>query len=204
MGKITLTEFITLDGIYQGPGGPEEDPRDGFDVGGWVTPYIDEGFGEFVDEIWGRPGAFLLGRRTYEIFAGYWPNQPDSDGPVPTKLNSLPKYVVSTTLETADWAGSTIIGEDIIHKVKTIKDETDGELQMHGSGALAQSLMSHDLIDTIYLLVFPVVLGKGLRLFADGANPTRFQQVEARSSSSGISMHTYELAGKPEYGTVGE
>ncbi|MFJ8078193.1 dihydrofolate reductase family protein [Streptomyces sp. NPDC096176] len=201
MAKLSLTQFLTLDGVYQAPGGPEEDTRGGFDLGGWSVPYGDEDFGTFVDEVFGRVGAFLLGRRTYEIFAGYWPKQTDPADPVASKLNSLPKYVASKTLESADWNGTTIIGGDLVQEVTALKERTGGELQMHGSGALAQSLMAHDLIDTLHLIVFPVVLGKGLRFFADGATPTAFTHVEARTTSTGAAIHTYELAGRPTYGS---
>jgi dihydrofolate reductase len=201
MAKLSLTQFVSLDGVYQAPGGPDEDRRGGFDQGGWSVPYGDEDFGRFVNEVFDRPTAFLLGRRTYEIFAGYWPLQTDPADPVATKLNALPKYVVSTTLESADWSGSSIIRGDLVKEVTGLKERTEGEIQMHGSGALAQSLMAHDLIDTLYLLSFPVVLGEGLRLFADGATPTAFRHVDARTTGSGIAIHTYELAGRPEYGS---
>lgn len=201
MAKLTLTQFLSLDGVHQAPGGPEEDTSGGFDLGGWSVPYGDEDFGRFMDEVFARPAAFLLGRRTYEIFAGYWPQHNDPADPVASKLNSLPKYVASTTLDKADWAGTTIIGRgDLVKEVTELKERTEGELQMHGSGGLARSLMAHDLIDTLHLLVFPVVLGKGLRLF-DGVPPTAFTHTEARTTASGIAVHTYELAGRPEYGS---
>ncbi|GAA3377397.1 dihydrofolate reductase family protein [Streptomyces sannanensis] len=201
MGKLTLTTFLTLDGVYQAPGGPNEDPSGGFDLGGWSVPYGDEDFGRFMDEVFGRVGAFLLGRRTYEIFAGHWPKMTDPTDPVASKLNSLSKYVVSATLDKADWAGTTVLRGDLVKEVTALKERTDGELQIHGSGRLAQSLMVHDLIDTVHLLTFPVVLGKGRRLFADGAQPTAFRHVAARTTGAGVAIHTYELAGRPEYGT---
>ncbi|MEU0391694.1 dihydrofolate reductase family protein [Streptomyces sp. NPDC006208] len=202
MAKLTFTQFLTLDGVYQAPGGPNEDPRNGFDLGGWSVPYGDEDFGRFMNEVFERPSAFLLGRRTYEIFAGYWPKHDDPADPVASKLNSLPKYVASTTLEQADWAGTTIIGrDDLAKEVTELKERADGEVQMHGSGGLARSLLAHDLIDTLHLLVFPVVLGKGIRLFADGAEPTAFRHTEARTTGAGVAIHTYELAGRPEYGS---
>ncbi|MFD7443341.1 dihydrofolate reductase family protein [Streptomyces sp. NPDC059909] len=201
MGKLSLTQFLTLDGVCQAPGGPDEDTSDGFDLGGWTVPYWDEDFGRFITEVFDRPAAFLLGRRTYEIFAGYWPGMTDPADPVASKLNSLPKYVASTTLGKADWAGTTILGGDVVKEVTALKERTDGELQMHGSGGLARSLMAHDLIDTLHLLVFPVVLGRGRRLFADGAEPTAFRHADARTTGAGVAIHTYELAGRPEYGT---
>lgn len=204
MAKLSLTQFLTLDGVYQAPGGPDEDRRGGFDHGGWSVPYGDEDFGRFIDEVFSRPSAFLLGRRTYEIFAGYWPKQTDPSDPVASKLNSLPKYVASTTLEKADWSGSTIIRGDLVKEVTALKERTDGEVQMHGSGNLAQTLLAHDLVDTLHLLVFPVVLGTGLRLFSEGATPTAFRLTDARTTSTGAAIHTYELAGRPEYGSYGD
>jgi dihydrofolate reductase len=167
------------------------------------VPYGDEDFGRFMDEVFGRVGAFLLGRRTYEIFAGYWPQQTDPDNPIASKLNSLPKYVASTTLKSADWENTTIIGGDLVKEVTALKDHTDGELQMHGSGRLAQTLMAHDLVDKLHLVVFPVVLGTGMRLFPQGARPTAFQHIEARTTGAGAAIRTYELAGRPQYGSYG-
>ncbi|WP_137992455.1 dihydrofolate reductase family protein [Streptomyces vilmorinianum] len=201
MGTLSLTQFVTLDGVYQAPGGPDEDTTGGFEHGGWSVPYGDEDFGAFMTEVFDRPAAFLLGRRTYEIFASYWPKQTDPTDPIASKLNALPKYVASTTLDRADWAGTTILNGDIAKEVAALKDRTDGEVQMHGSGGLARSLMAHDLIDTLHLLVFPVVLGTGFRLFADGARPTAFRHAAARTTASGVAIHTYELAGRPEYGS---
>ncbi|GGT51746.1 dihydrofolate reductase family protein [Streptomyces purpureus] len=202
MAKLTLTQFLSLDGVYQAPGGPDEDPSGGFDQGGWTVPYADDDFGAFMDDVFSRPAAFLLGRRTYEIFASYWPRMTDPDDPIASKLNSLPKYVASTTLSSADWAGTTVLGGDLVKEIWALKERTtDGEVQMHGSGGLAQSLMAHDLIDTLHLLVFPVVLGKGRRLFAEGTQPTAFRHTDARTTGSGIAVHTYELAGRPAYGS---
>lgn len=201
MGKLSLTSFVTLDGVMQAPGGPSEDLSGGFDLGGWSVPYGDEDFGRFMTEVFDGVGAFLLGRRTYEIFAGYWPKMTDPADPIASRLNSLPKYVVSTTLDNAEWAGTTIIRGDLAEEVTAIKQRTDGELQVHGSGRLAQALMEHDLIDTLHVLTFPVVLGKGRRLFAEGAVPTAFKHAGARTTGAGVSINTYELAGRPEYGS---
>ncbi|MCT4352131.1 dihydrofolate reductase family protein [Streptomyces sp. Je 1-79] len=201
MGKLSLTQFVTLDGVYQAPGGPDEDRSGGFEHGGWSVPYGDGDFGTFVEGVFRRPAAFLLGRRTYDIFAGYWPKQTDASHLIASKLNSLPKYVVSTTLDTADWAGTTVLGGDAVTEVSALKERVDGELQMHGSGGLARTLLAAGLIDTIHLLVFPVVLGTGLRLFGDGARPSAFRNVGGRTTSSGISINTYELAGSPTYGS---
>ncbi|GAA3389300.1 dihydrofolate reductase family protein [Streptomyces roseoviridis] len=204
MATLSLTQFLTLDGVYQAPGGPEEDPSGGFDQGGWVAPYLDEDFGRFVNEVFARPAAFLLGRRTYDIFASYWPHQTDPDDPVAGPLNALPKYVVSTTLTSGDWPTTTVLRGDPADAVAALKQRVDGEIQMHGSGGLAQTLLAHDLIDRLNLLVFPVVLGSGRRLFREGATPSAFRLLDARTTAAGVGIHTYELAGRPRFGTVGE
>ncbi|MBX9422019.1 MULTISPECIES: dihydrofolate reductase family protein [Streptomyces] len=201
MATLSLTQFLTLDGVHQAPGGPDEDPSGGFEHGGWSVPYGDEDFGRFMDEVFTRPTAFLLGRRTYEIFAGYWPLQTDPADPVASKLNALPKYVATTTLDSADWAGTTLLRGDIVKEVAALKERADGEIQMHGSAGLARTLLDHDLIDTLHLLVFPVVLGTGRRLFSDGVRPTAFRHTSARTTGSGVAIHTYELAGRPTYGS---
>ncbi|MFB7352586.1 dihydrofolate reductase family protein [Streptomyces gardneri] len=201
MATLSLTQFLTLDGVHQAPGGPQEDPSGGFEHGGWSVPYGDEDFGQFMNEVFTRPTAFLLGRRTYEIFAGYWPKQTDPDDPVAGKLNALPKYVATTTLTSADWAGTTLLRGDVAKEVAELKGSLDGEIQMHGSGGLARTLLDNDLIDTLHLLVFPVILGAGRRLFSDGVRPTAFRHTAARTTGSGVAIHTYELAGRPEYGS---
>ncbi|MBQ1098020.1 dihydrofolate reductase family protein [Streptomyces sp. b94] len=201
MGKLVLTTFISLDGVYQAPGGPREDTRDGFEQGGWSVPYGDEDFGRFVDEVFSRVGAFLLGRRTYDIFASYWPKMTDPADPVASKLNGLPKFVASTTLTDPGWAGTTVLGGDLAKEVPALKERTDGELQVHGSGALAGSLLALDLVDTVHLLTFPVVLGAGRRLFAEGALPTAFRHTGGRVTAAGVSIQSYDLAGRPEYGS---
>ncbi|MFE7170475.1 dihydrofolate reductase family protein [Streptomyces sp. NPDC057616] len=201
MGKLVSTIFVTLDGVYQAPGGPQEDTRGGFEHGGWSFPFGDDDFGRFVTEVFGRPGAFLLGRRTYDIFASYWPNMTDPGDPVAAKLNGLPKYVASSTLTDPGWAGTTVLGGDLAKEVTALKERIDGELQVHGSGALVQSLLALGLVDTLHLLTFPVVLGTGLRFFAEGALPTRFRRAGGSITSTGVSIQTYEQAGRPEYGS---
>ncbi|MFD7281946.1 dihydrofolate reductase family protein [Streptomyces sp. NPDC059862] len=201
MGKLVLTSFVTLDGVYQAPGGPQEDTRDGFEQGGWTVPYADDDFGRFVNEVFERVGAFLLGRRTYDIFAAYWPKVTDPDDPIASPLNALPKYVASSTLTDPDWAGTTVIRGDLAKEVTALKERTDGELQVHGSGALARSLLALGLIDTVHLLTFPVVLGAGRRLFAEGTVPTAFRHTGGRITAAGVSIQTYDLAGRPEYGS---
>ncbi|MER6010806.1 dihydrofolate reductase family protein [Streptomyces bluensis] len=201
MGKLTLTGFVTLDGVHQAPGRRDEDRRNGFEHGGWSVPYGDEDFGRFINEVFDRADAFLLGRRTYEIFAGYWPKVTDPAHPVASKLNSLPKYVPSSTLTQPGWNNTTVLAGDLEKEVADLKKRTEGEVQIHGSGALAQSLLALDLIDTVHLLTFPVVLGTGLRLFAQGLVPTAFRHVGGRITGRGVSIQTYELEGRPTYGS---
>lgn len=201
--KITLTTFLTLDGVMQAPGGPEEDTSGGFEQGGWLVPFADEGMGRFVDAVLGRVDAFLLGRRTYEIFAGYWPKVTDENDPVASRLNNLPKYVVSTTLDKADWNNSTVISGNVVQEVSRLKEQPGRELQIHGSGKLAKTLMRHDLIDEYNLLVYPVVLGVGQRLFEEGGLPTSFELTESSTTESGTALHTYRPVGRPEYRAFG-
>ncbi|MCX4596674.1 dihydrofolate reductase family protein [Streptomyces sp. NBC_01549] len=201
MGKLTLTAFVTLDGVHQAPGGPEEDRGGGFEQGGWSAPYGDEDFGGFVIDVFSRVDAFLLGRRTYEIFAGYWPKVTDPANLIAAKLNSLPKYVASSSLTNPAWEGTTVIAGDLAKEVTALKERTDRELQVHGSAALTRSLFALDLVDTLHLLTFPVVLGAGRRLFAEGAVPTAFQHVSGSVTGAGVAIHTYELDGRPAYGS---
>ncbi|MFE7440833.1 dihydrofolate reductase family protein [Streptomyces chartreusis] len=201
MGKLVSTLFVTLDGVYQAPGGREEDTRGGFEHGGWVFPYADEDFGKFITGVFERPAAFLLGRRTYDIFASYWPKVTDPADPVAAKLNALPKYVASSTLTDPEWAGTTVVSGDLGKEVTALKERTDGELQVHGSGALVRSLLALGLVDTLHLMTFPVVLGSGHRLFTEGAVPTRFEHTGGSSTSTGVAINSYDLAGRPEYGT---
>ena len=201
MATLSLTQFLTLDGVHQAPGGPQEDPSGGFEHGGWSVPFGDEDFGRYMTEVFNRPTAFLLGRRTYEIFAGYWPQHDDPADPIASKLNALPKYVATTTLDSADWNGTTLLRGDVVKEVADLKESLDGEIQMHGSGGLARTLIDHDLIDTLHLLVFPVILGSGLRLFSDGVRPTAFRLTDTRTTGSGVALQTYELAGRPAYGS---
>ena len=200
--KLTVTTFLTVDGVMQGPGGPEEDPSDGFDLGGWLVPYADEDMGRIVVEWFATADAFLLGRRTYEIFAGYWPQVTDENDPVAVALNGLPKYVASTTLNRVDWANSTLIEKDVVDAVTELKSRPGRDLQVHGSGELAQTLIEHDLVDEYRLFIYPVVLGRGRRLFASGAVPSALRLADVRTTAAGVAVHTYERAGKPTFGTV--
>lgn len=193
--KLTVTTFLTLDGVMQAPGGPEEDPSDGFALGGWSFPYVDEDFGRLVTGWFSQADAFLLGRRTYEIFAAFWPLVTEEADPVASRLNTLPKYVASRTLETVDWQGAELLRGDVPEQVTRLKEQPGRELQVHGSGELLQTLMAHDLVDEYRLFVYPVVLGSGRRLFNEGTPPRSFKLVEATTTSTGVVVATYERGG---------
>ena len=203
--KLTATLFLTLDGVYQAPGGPDEDREGGFEHGGWLAPYFNEEMGKFVDEWFGQADAFLFGRKTYDIFASYWPKQGDGD-PVSTAFNNLPKYVPSTTRTAADltWAGTTHLDGDVAQALRDLKAQPGSEIQVHGSGALLRWLGDHDLVDEYRLWIFPVVVGAGKRLFTDGVLPTKQKLVDSRTTSTGVTVQCYRPDGRPEYGTVGE
>jgi dihydrofolate reductase len=198
--RLTMTMFVSLDGVAQGPGAPDEDRSGGFDLGGWVVPYNDDAVLEAIVGFFSEADAFLLGRRTYEIFAAAWPKVTDPDDPIASRLNGLPKYVASRTLEEASWEGTTILTGDLATEVAELKRRPGRELQLHGSISLVQALMQHDLIDEYRLLTNPVVLGKGKRLFAEGVKPAALKPVDHRSSPSGVSIDTYAAAGAPAFG----
>jgi dihydrofolate reductase len=198
--RLTLTQFVTLDGVYQAPGGPNEDRSGDFRHGGWVVPFFDDALGQYMTGIFGEVDAFVLGRRTYEIFAASWPKATDPNDPIASRLNTLPKYVASRTLTRAEWQNSTILDGDVVAEVVKLKEQPGRELQIHGSGALAQTLFDAGLIDTIRLIVFPVVFGSGKRLFAEGRTPSSFRLVDVTSTPSGVTIQTLEPTGPPEYG----
>ena len=202
MRKLVVGTFLTLDGVMQAPGGPDEDRDGGFPHGGWLVPYFDEKFGAVMTEWTKRAGAFLLGRRTYEIFAGSWPTSTDPADEIATALNTRPKFVASRTLDDATWNNSTVIKGDVVEAVGTLKAQDGGELQVHGSGGLLQTLLRHDLVDTMRLWHFPVVLGTGKRLFGEGTIPRRFRLVDAERTVAGAVLHVYEREGAPRYGEV--
>jgi dihydrofolate reductase len=201
--KLTVTTFLSLDGVMQGPGGPDEDRTGGFEQGGWLAPYADEDMGQIVTQWFLSADAFLLGRRTYEIFAAFWPQVTDETDPVASQLNALPKYVASTTLTAPEWHNSAVITGDVVAEVARLKDRPGNDLQIHGSGGLIGSLMGRDLIDEYRLLVYPVVLGQGRRLFAEGSVPTALRLLGTRTTSRGVVAHTYQPVGRPTYGSVG-
>ncbi|TLS46792.1 dihydrofolate reductase [Streptomyces montanus] len=201
--KLTLTEFLTLDGVSQGPGSPDEDTSDGFTRGGWFVPHLDEEFERLAATWLGEADAFLFGRRTYVNFARDWPKITDPDNPFAGILNGLPKYVASHSLTKADWNPTTILSQDVPAQVAELKRQPGRELQIHGSAQLAQSLLAAGLIDTLRLVIAPVVVGHGRRLFPDGGAPAGLRLLSNETTPGGLAVHIYESAGLPEYGTYG-
>ncbi|GAA5179101.1 dihydrofolate reductase family protein [Rugosimonospora acidiphila] len=198
--KLTVQTFLTLDGVMQSPGKPDEDPRGGFTHGGWQFPLLDDDAFRYNSGVIGNADALLLGRTTYEIFAGHWPHVTDESNTVATRLNTIPKYVVSTTLKSTGWHNSTVINEDIAGSIAKLKAEPGNELQVHGSGRLAASLMANDLVDEYRLWINPVVLGSGQRLFTD-TKPLGFQLTDVTTTGRGVIIASYRPAGAPTYGS---
>jgi dihydrofolate reductase len=196
--KLVTVTFVTLDGIMQGPGGPGEDDSGGFTSGGWSVNYWDDQMGQVMDETFARRPELLLGRKTYEIFAAYWPH---TDEPGADNLNNAKKYVVSTTLDQVDWNNSTLIQGDVVKEITRLKELDGPELQVHGSGNLIQTLLKHNLIDEMLLWIFPVTIGNGKRLFAEGTHPSDFKLIESKISSTGVIMATYERRGELKTGS---
>jgi dihydrofolate reductase len=198
--KLIVGMFLSLDGVIQGPGGPDEDRDGGFDLGGWVVPYAEDDMGKFVVESITSTDALLLGRKTYEIFAAHWPKVTDESDPIATKLNSMPKFVASRTLDKVEWNNSTLLEGDVVEAVAELKRQPGGSIQTQGSAELIQTLMRNNLVDEYRLLVYPVVLGKGKRLFREGNDPAALRLVDTMTTSTGVAMHTFESAGKPTFG----
>jgi dihydrofolate reductase len=197
MRTLAVNTFMSLDGVMQAPGGPEEDPTGGFTHGGWAVNYFD-------DEMMGRmaesgPYELLLGRGTYEIFAAHWPYD---EGPIADHLNSTRKHVASMTLERVEWNNSTLIAGDVPEYVAALKREDGPEIQVHGSPGLIQTLLEHDLIDELRMWIFPVVLGTGKRFFGDGTTPSALKLVDSKVSSTGVIISTYERTGDIEPGSM--
>jgi dihydrofolate reductase len=198
--RLTINTFLTVDGVMQAPGGPEEDPSGGFEHGGWSFPYADEDMGRIIVGWFANADAFLLGRKTYDIFAAHWPRVTDENDPVAAKLNALPKYVVSTTLASPAWRNTTVIRGNVADEVRRLKAQPGNELQVHGSGGLATTLMADDLIDEYRLWIYPVVLGTGRRLFGD-ATAHAMRLVGTKTTGSGITILTYVPDGAPRHGS---
>jgi dihydrofolate reductase len=194
MRKIIVSEFLTLDGVMQAPGDTNEDRSEGFEQGGWQLAYFDETFGNEMMSGFAATGGFLLGRRTYEIFARHWPNQP-ADDPLAATFNDLPKYVVSTTLsEPLPWQNSILIGDDIPEAIGRIKAEDGKDIRVIGSGELVQTLIKQQLVDQYQILIHPLVLGGGKRLFREGTAPAKLRLVDSKTTTTGVLILTYEPA----------
>ncbi len=197
MRKVIVLSFVTLDGVMQGPGGPTEDTSGNFTYGGWTVPYFDEFAGQIMAEQMRRPFDLLLGRKTFEIFASYWPQHED-DWP---GINSVTKYVASNTLTKHAWSNSVFLNGDVADKIKRLKRQDGPELQVHGSGVLIQTLLKHELVDEFWLKIFPVVLGTGKRLFPEGAMPGALTLDEAKTSPKGVIIASYRRAGEVKTGS---
>ena len=197
MRKIIVLSFITLDGIMQAPGGPEEDTTGGLKYGGWSFPYFDEFLGKVMTEQMGHPFDLLLGRKTFEIFASYWPqHQEEGAG-----INNATKYVASTTLSHHEWQNSVFLNKDVVEEIKKLKTQTGPELQVHGSGNFIQTLLKHDLVDELWLKIFPLTLGIGKRLFESGTIPASFTLIESKTSPSGVIVANFKRAGDVKTGS---
>ncbi|TWF78894.1 dihydrofolate reductase [Pseudonocardia hierapolitana] len=202
MRKLVVGSFMTLDGVVQAPGAPNEDQEGGFAHGGWTVPLFDDELGQRMVALTDRADALLLGRKTYEGFAASWPLVGDED-PIAAKLNRIPKYVVSRTLTTAEWANTTILSGDVAKEVAELREQPGGEIHVSGSGTLVQTLLRHDLVDEFVLVVFPVLVGPGKRLFAEGTAPATLELVETSATGTGVVISTYRRRGPLEVGAMG-
>jgi dihydrofolate reductase len=201
--KLTATTFCTLDGVMQSPGAPEEDTAGGFAHGGWLPPFADADFGRIIDGIFRRADAFLLGRHTYDAMASHWPQITDPDDIGAAKLNGLPKYVVSSTLSNPAWQNTHVVAPaDLLATITELKARDGGELQVHGSATLLQTLNEHRLVDAYHVWTFPVVLGEGKRLFGDGTVPTGMAHIRTDVTGAGVVVTSYATTGTPATGTV--
>lgn len=200
MRKIMVLEFLSLDGILQAPGGPEEDTSGGFRFGGWTVPYTDDFAGQVMARQMGHPFDLLLGRKTYEIFAGYWPHHPEGPG---VALNKAVKYVASTRPGATryDWERTVVLAGEVVEAIRKLKGENGPELQVYGSGNFVQTLLRHDLVDELWLKIFPITLGGGKRLFAEGTVPAAFRLRDSAISPKGVIIANYERAGEVRTGS---
>jgi dihydrofolate reductase len=199
--KLILQEFLSLDGVAQGPGSPEEDVSDGFTRGGWLVPHLDEAFMRIVTGWIGAADGFLFGRRTYLDFARDWPRMNDPHDPVGSRLNGLPKYVASDTLAEAGWEPTTILSGDVLARVAELRRRPGRELQIHGSARLGASLLAAGLVDEVRLMIAPVVVGSGRRLFPDNGVPVGLRLLSSETTPNGVAAQTYEPTGQPRFGT---
>lgn len=200
MRRIVVLSFVTLDGVMQAPGGPEEDTAGSFKWGGWSVGYWDDFLASVMSEQMRAPFDLLLGRKTYDIFASFWPKAPKEDQTA-SKLNGARKFVVSTSLKNPLWERTTILKTDIVNGIKKLKEQNGPELQVHGSGNLIQTLLKNDLVDEFRLKIYPVTLGNGKRLFAEGTIPAGFQLTESKTSPKGVIVVTYSRAGEVKTGS---
>jgi dihydrofolate reductase len=194
--ELTAMTMMSLDGVTQGPGGPDEDRSGGFELGGWAMPYFEEESGKFVGEVFERADAFLIGRKTYDIFAGYWPQVPRGN-PIADALNDRPKYVASRTLGEVDWDGAELLDGDLVEAVAALKEKPGGELQIHGSIEICQQLLAAGLVDRHHIELIPVVLREGRGLFEGALPATKFRLEEARTTQTGVQILTYAPDGPP-------
>ncbi len=201
MRRLIVTTFVTLDGVMQAPGGPEEDTSGGFAHGGWTVPHFDEQVGAFMDRTMGVPFDLVLGRRTYDIFAAFWPTASEEEGAGP--LNAATKYVASRGRPELTWERSVLLEPDPVTAIRALKQQDGPELQVHGSGDLVQTLLGTDLVDEYRVLVFPVLVGAGKRLFGDGTAPRGLRLLEGTVSSSGVVMSRYATEGAVGTGSFG-
>jgi len=201
MRKLVVLSFITLDGVMQAPGGPEEDPTGGFKHGGWVAGYFDDFLGKVMVEQMSKPFDLLLGRKTYEIFAAHWPYVKTDEDPIAAGINNAKKYVASKTRITLDWSNSELIKGDVAKEVEKLKEQDGPEIQVHGSGSLIQTLLKHDLVDELWLKIFPITLGRGKRLFAEGTIPVGLKLLQSKTSPSGVIVASYARAGEVKTGS---
>lgn len=196
--RLAVLTFVTLDGVMQAPGGPTEDTSGGFKYGGWTVPFWDSFLDNVMAAQMATPFDLLLGRRTYDIFAGYWPHSKEQGA---DKLNSAKKYVVSTTIKEPEWKNSTVISGDVVKQILELKEQAGPELQVHGSANLIQTLLQYDLVDELRLKIFPVTLGLGKRLFGDGTMPASFQLLECKASPKGVIVANYIRTGDVKTGS---
>lgn len=200
MRKLIVLSFISLDGVMQAPGGPEEDPSNGFKYGGWVFPYFDESAGRIMGEQMSHKADLLLGRKTYEIFASYWPHH-DDQWP---GINDVKKYVASNTLTRAEWKNTVVLKNNVEDQISEIKKEAGPDLQVHGSADFIQTLLKFDLVDELWLKIFPLTLGNGKRLFQNGAIPASFKLIDSQVTPAGVIVASYKREGEVKTGTMGE
>lgn len=203
MGRIVVGTFVSLDGVLQAPSGPDEDRSGGFELGGWLVPRWNDEMMSTLQELVEKADALLLGRKTYEIFAGHWPKFTDPNDRLAARMNSARKYLVTRTLERADWNNSTVIRGDVPKQLAAVKKNQDGEIQVMGSSGLIQTLLAENLVDEFRIWTFPVLLGKGKRLFGDGTRPMELKRRDAKRFDTGVTLETYLPAGAVTHGTYG-